>query len=123
MNRRGFLGSLVATAAGIWLPDEPDVARVYSFIRRPRGLVPGASFLRLLDGNGRLLADGPLNVASELSIGPSSFTIAESGMLSRYQIVSDGEVLIESGDDILTTRHLPAYGTVRLSSFSITQLG
>jgi hypothetical protein len=31
MKRRGFLGGLIATAAGLWLPD-PERLRAYSFL-------------------------------------------------------------------------------------------
>ena len=79
MDRRGFLGSLVATAGGVLVPWEPE--RVYSFIRRPRG-VP---MLRIFDGARPLNPDCALTQNTLLSEMALTFGKTQPGGLGGLE--------------------------------------
>ena len=108
MNRRGFLGGLVATAAGLWLPHEPE--RVYSFIREPAfpKLQP---MLRIYGGAAPLNADAALShlMLSEVPLSfkdgkwkGADFAADNTGTVSFARLYgATGEALIDIPCDAL----------------------
>lgn len=148
MNRRGFIGSLIATAGGLFVPYEPE--RVYSFIRRP--VVPVSSWLRIYAGavpTGVDAALGRATLLAEMRLHGSTFPLATNGIatfepaggpavalatgiatFARVEGADDGSGFVQfpvrgpcSDGEFglqLNTTCIPAYAEVKVSRLVVT---
>ncbi len=117
MQRRSFLGGLIATASGLLIPYEPE--RVYSFAT-PRPRVARVAFV---DAHGRALAE--LEQEGECFYGDADTTgIASHARLydGAGRLLGTREVGVSGAPILLNTTSIVTGARVAMSGLSFTPL-